>query len=114
MMRRHRLDRLSKLTQGAALVSLGALAACNSNGDTKQVNAPAAQPTEPIHVNATPTPSASATPSAAASAAPTVAPPTINATAAPEKPAPSASVARPHLPRINAPPRPLDQPPPKE
>ena len=107
-MRRHRLDRLSKLTQGAALVSLGALAACNSNGDTKHVNAPAPQPSEPIHVNAPPTAMPSA--SVVASGAPIAPPPTINA---PPPPAPSASVARPQLPRVNAPPH-LAAPPPKE
>ena len=96
-MRRHRLDRLSKLTQGAALLSLGALAACNSNEDARHVNGPGPQPTEPIHVNATatPQPSESAAPSAVASAAP------------------STSVAHPQLPRVNAPPH-INAPPPKE
>ena len=51
-MKTHRLERLARLTQGAALVSLGALSfACNDT--SKHVNNP---PEEPIHVNATATP----------------------------------------------------------
>jgi hypothetical protein len=110
-MRRHRLARLSKLTQGAALVSVGALVACNTNGDTKHVNAPA--PTEPIHVNATaePAPTPSAAPSAAPSANPAAsAPAQPSATTAT---APTASsTAHPKLPRINAPPHFGNPPPP--
>jgi hypothetical protein len=101
-MRPHRLDRLTRLTQGAALVGLGALAAA-CNDTPKTVNSPEPQPTEPIHVNATaePTPSATATPPPSASAAPSAAPsaswgkPTINA---PPKPPPSM------MPHMNAPP----------
>jgi len=107
-MRRHRLDRLTRLTQGAALVGLGTLAAA-CNDTPKYVNSPEPQPTEPIHVNATaePTPSATApavdaaAAQASASAAPSAAPsaswgkPTINA---PPKPPPSM------VPHMNSPP----------
>lgn len=111
-MRRHRLARLSKLTQGAALVSVGTLVACNTNGDTKHVNAPA--PTEPIHVNATaePAPSASAAPSAAAAtsgAQTATQPPATSPTAAGST---STAHALPSLPRINAPPHFGNPPPP--
>ncbi len=45
-MRRHRLDRLSTLVRGAAVLSLGmAAAACDKEGAPK--------PEEPIHTNAT-------------------------------------------------------------
>jgi hypothetical protein len=99
-MRRHRLDRLTRLTQGAALVGFGTLAAA-CNDTPKSVNSPEPQPTEPIHVNATAEPTASATPTPSASAAPSAAPsawwgkPTINA---PPKPPPSM------LPHMNSPP----------
>jgi hypothetical protein len=48
-MKQHRLEKLSRLTKGAALVSASALSfACNDT--SKTVNSP---PQEPIHVNAT-------------------------------------------------------------
>ena len=66
-MRRHRLDRLARLTKGVALLGASAaLIACND--DAKHVNSPAPEDTthvnatEPEHTNA-PAPSASAQPS---------------------------------------------------
>lgn len=77
-MRRHRLDRLSKLARGAAVISLGmAAAACDKEGAPK--------PQEPIHTNATAEPphvNATATPQP--SVAPPVAPPaTLNPSSVP-------------------------------
>jgi len=88
-MRRHRLDRLSRLTQGAALVGLGTLAAACDNSP-KYVNS--TPPTEPIHVNATAEPTASDSASAPVAVAP---PPSASA-------APSASSSGRII--INAPP----------
>ncbi|CAN5613242.1 hypothetical protein BH09MYX1_BH09MYX1_63050 [soil metagenome] len=94
-MRKHRLDRLAKLTQGAALLGLGVLAAA-CNNEPRQVNSPdPTGSTEPIHVNSppsatetTPAPSASqappminAPPSAAPSVVPSAAPSTKPSTA---------------------------------
>ncbi len=80
-MRRHRLDRLSKLAQGAAVISMGVLtAACDKAGAPK--------PEEPIHTNATAEPphvnaTAMPTPSAAPSAAPAATPVTLNPSSVP-------------------------------
>lgn len=80
-MRRHRLDRLTKLAQGAAMISFGVIAAgCEKTGGAK--------PEEPIHTNATAEPphvNATATPmpSAAPSAAPSTTPATLNPSAMP-------------------------------
>lgn len=102
-MRRHRLDRLTRLTQGAALLGLGTLAAA-CNDTPKYVNSPEPVSSDPPHVNATATP----TPSASV-------PFGVNATAPP----PSASAAPSATPSatatgriiINAPPQ--VPPPPK-
>jgi hypothetical protein len=110
-MRRHRLDRLTRLTQGATLVTLGvglgALAA-GCNNEPKAVNSP--DPKEPIHVNATADPPASGSAAPTTMNAPdptptTTATPTATATATTTQ-APTASAsARTHRPpTINAPP----------
>jgi len=61
-MHKHRLDKLAKLTKGAALVGIGAVFGCRSESHT--MNAPEhVDPTyEPVHTNAPyePPPSASA------------------------------------------------------
>lgn len=99
-MRSHRLDRLTRLTQGAALVGLGVFAA-GCNNEPKHTNAPDPNGShEPIHVNATAEPTAP--PSASAPIA-------VNATAPPASasapPATSGSVKPPTKPPIiNAPP----------
>ena len=81
-MRRHRLDRLSKLAQGAAVISMGVLTAgCDKTGGAKpeepiHTNATA----EPPHVNATATPMPSAAPSATPAVLnPSSVPHTVNA-----------------------------------
>jgi len=79
-MHRHRLERLARLSTGAALLGASALSGCNN--DPKTINAPDPQP----HINAPPepTPSATTDPSGTASATPsatTSRPPTINAPA---------------------------------
>jgi hypothetical protein len=94
-MKRHRLEKLTRLTKGAALVSVGALSfACNDT--SKTVNSP---PQEPIHVNATATPTpldASPPPS-----------PTTSASSTAATDAPDAAAMRIPVPHtVNAPPRP--------
>ncbi len=97
-MRRHRLDRLSKLAQGAAVISMGVLtAACDKTGGAKpeepiHTNATA----EPPHVNATATPTPTPTPTATPSGAPSAAVPATPATLNPS--------SVPHT--VNAPPTP--------
>lgn len=100
-MRSHRLDRLARLTQGAALVGLGVFAA-GCNNEPKHTNAPDPNATgEPIHINATATPQPSASVTAP-TAVDTTAPPTPSASA---PPATSGSAKPPSLtPHINAPP----------
>ena len=96
-MHRHRLDRLAKLTRGAALVGLGAAFACHD--DPPHTNGPAPDPTphinataEPVHTNAPPAPDPSAAPTAAPSVAPSASggatPHTVNAPLHVNSPAP--------------------------
>ncbi len=97
-MHKHRLDRLARLTKGAALVSIGAVSlACN---DTAKMvnNAP-----EPVHINSP------APPMALDAAPPTSASATADTTGADASAAPAASAsatlrAVPHT--MNAMPRP--------
>lgn len=122
---RHRLERLMRLTQGAALV---AVAACNSNdskpadtitqealpaasimpsADMRTVNAVAVPPTAMPSASAAtevPAPAASASASASASAATPVAKPPGGTTGAPKEPIHiNATPKRPDPPRVNSP-----------
>jgi len=78
-MNRHRLERLARLTTGAALIGASALVGCNN--DPKAINAPDPQP----HPNATAQPepthhvNATAEPAASTSAAPSFIPRRVNA-----------------------------------
>ena len=103
---RHRLERLARLTRGAALIGLGTFAACK-NADPKEPikTDPATTASEPKHINVPPDPTL--TPSATATQpVPVDTLPHINATATP----PSSSTKPPH---INAPPIHINAPPTK-
>jgi len=91
-MRRHRLDRLQKLAQGAAVISLGVMAGAGTPGC--QDKGGITKPEEPIHTNATAQPIPTTSPSPDMT-------PSMNATAAPMPSASSSASARPHT--INAP-----------
>ena len=74
-MHRHRLERLARLTTGAALLGASALAGCNN--EPKAINSPDPQPhpnataqPDPIHVNAPPDPQPSASTASNPSATP--------------------------------------------
>ena len=87
-MRKKQLDRLSKLTTGAALLGASVFAsACNN--EPHAVNGPDPRGTEPIHVNATATPTTVETPPSASGA--TSAAPSSSA-----KPLPTAPVVPHH------------------
>ncbi|HEY1953972.1 MAG TPA: hypothetical protein VGH28_00120 [Polyangiaceae bacterium] len=73
-MHKHRLDKLAKLTKGAALVGIGAVFACRSESHT--MNAPYTVDStphvnatvEPVHTNAPPEPQPSASAAVTSSA----------------------------------------------
>jgi hypothetical protein len=92
-MQKHRLDKLARLTKGAALISMGAVSFACQNDTTKHINNP---PEEPIHIN-------SPAPPMALDAAP---PPDPNASANASGDAGAAPTLRPYPHTINAPPRP--------
>jgi hypothetical protein len=88
-MRHHRLDRLARLTQGAALVGMGLFdVACNKEPvkpEEPHINSPPQPDPTPsnIGINATATPPPADTPDAGGAAPPPSMRHTINATARP-------------------------------
>lgn len=86
-MRRHRLDRLQKLAQGAAVISMGVMSGVGTGGCQDKA---APKPQEPIHTNATATPTPDMMPH-------------VNATAIPTPSAAPSTAPVPHT--INAPPQ---------
>lgn len=104
-MRSHRLDRLTRLTHGAALVGLGAFAAA-CNNEPKHTNAPDPNGShEPIHVNATADPTPPPSTSATAPIAVNATAPPASASAPPQTPPATSGSVKPSLtPHINAPP----------
>jgi len=95
-MRNHRLDRLARLTQGAALVGLGMTQlACSKDGTSP--------PAEPVHVNSPPMPRPEVD-AAPPAALPSESPPSANAPPMAADAGGGPGVGRPTM---NAPPRKL-------